>query len=510
MRSVAVDNENVYLTGEYPGTEYPHSGRMAFGRFNKSTHQSEIISVSGSPAQVNLVNTPDSVWVMTDYGGWTSGINRYDKTTGIIKGFGDYNGFNYDGTDIWLSYGNKVYKYNKTTDTIDEQFDIGTTLVRIAVDGQYIWGYEDVNPYNNYNRYANIYRINKLTGQPELVKQNLLLGGWSYGKMYSDAGKLYIGSPAGRGLVEYDKLTGADIDYSAIGFGGVLSFSSDENNLWLGTYGGIFRYEKNHQWQNLTPSAMLASNNVNCVAADDLYLWAGTGSTLNRYDKTAGVWKSYSVPYQISSILPLKDELWLGTGIGLYVFNRQYETVTSTPLPVSTPVFDIRKEGSEIWLCGYNKLLKYDTVTSGWTVYPIPPFDKPAWVRVAVIEYYWPENSVFTDHVAVVAECALVPGAEHGEIEMQNPETGSTTELYTSSSTYMIWGQGLTYIPWYQTTPLLDYWLNNREGVYRIIENPGTFSNSSKFRARAWKGDLCSDWTDWVYYSQKQYIRLNL
>ncbi|OGS45247.1 MAG: hypothetical protein A2539_10255 [Elusimicrobia bacterium RIFOXYD2_FULL_34_15] len=378
LRCVAVDEQDVYLTGESPDLLNGYL-RFAFGKFNKTTHQSEIISTTGSQQSVSIINAANLVWFLTDRNAGNYFVEKYDKLSKTWSHYIDYNSVYYDGVDTWLaSNDNNVYKYDPLTDTMKVFIRFGVPLSKIAGDEQYIWGYANV--YDPYSRTINIYRINKITLASELVKQNFWLGNINDNNqfqpsiMYSEGDRLYFcNQGVDRGLVWYDKVTGLSGDYSNI-FDSVLSFTADKNNLWVGTYSDIYRFEKNYQWQNYTRANWLGSNNIARVASDDKYLFAyATDSGLYKYDLTNNTYKNYAWSF-INSIFLLNDTTTLiGSDSGLTEFNNLTNDLRVISLPESLPVYDIKRDAGDVFLACNSKIFKYQLVNNQWQAYDVPP-----------------------------------------------------------------------------------------------------------------------------------------
>lgn len=106
--------------------------------------------------------------------------------------------------------------------------------------------------------------------------------------------------------------------------------------LWFGTRDGLNRYDgysfKNYRY-NSQDSGSLSNSNIKSLYEDENNnLWIGTNNGLNKYISDKDCFKRYSLPLiyktknefdnAIWSIVPYKkDYFWLGTGLGLRIFN---------------------------------------------------------------------------------------------------------------------------------------------------------------------------------------------
>ena len=97
--------------------------------------------------------------------------------------------------------------------------------------------------------------------------------------------------------------------------------------MWVGTYGGLNRYDKNiDSWAARTHKDGLSHNFVNAIAIGSEYIWIGIRNGLNRYDKTTDSWNTYSkkdglLGKYITTIAIVDNFVWFGThhnGISVY------------------------------------------------------------------------------------------------------------------------------------------------------------------------------------------------
>ena len=388
LRAVAVDENDIYIAGEDPTR---HMNRFLFARYNKITRQSEILLYFGGNQQIMLINTANAVWIKDDYETYSGNLRKYDKTTKIVKIYGACDGICYDGQDLWVSSTGHIHRYNTVTDSFNTISTVPKAYLEMVAEGQYIWAYANVISYGGTSdRYTDIYRYNKNTGISELVKQDLHLGNGCYerpGRMAIDYGRIYICNAYGdRGLVWYDTVTGTDGDFHNV-INSILDVCADTNNLWVGTYTGIYRYEKNYQWQNYSQLEGLSDNSACGITLNDKYIWVelynydpyynNRTSTIEKFDRKTNQWLGrVRMPYnnKVYSMYPhtSNEELWLGTDQGLYILYNTSNTLSKAYLPEDLIVYDIKKDVEGIWLACDSKIFKYQQVNNQWQTYNVP------------------------------------------------------------------------------------------------------------------------------------------
>ena len=112
----------------------------------------------------------------------------------------------------------------------------------------------------------------------------------------------------------------------------VYAIAAEGRYVWLGTTNGLHRYDKHtDRWfaprlkgveveEDDTPS-------VNCLAIDEKYAWLGTNKGILRYDKAGDRWERYTVENGLPSNT-IRDldvrgyDLWISTDRGVATFNR--------------------------------------------------------------------------------------------------------------------------------------------------------------------------------------------
>ncbi|MFR9634205.1 MAG: ATP-binding protein [Rikenellaceae bacterium] len=114
-------------------------------------------------------------------------------------------------------------------------------------------------------------------------------------------------------------------------------YEDNDGNLWIGTYDGLNKIDAAgsvSKYSFLSDEAgndLILSISPNSVS-DDTTLWIGSGTGLVKFNRVSGEykkWSSHNSSMSNSAIKPLSrvgDKLWLGTDMGLNVFDIESET----------------------------------------------------------------------------------------------------------------------------------------------------------------------------------------
>ena len=127
----------------------------------------------------------------------------------------------------------------------------------------------------------------------------------------------------------------------------------------------VFAGNKDFNFRRFTAADGLSSNTVRAILQDKRgYVWFGTDEGLNRYDGTGVNIYQYTTQTThglgcnyISALYEGEDELWVGTGEGLYLYAYDtntfsfFEKQTSKGKQITTAVNDIKKDKEDnLWL----------------------------------------------------------------------------------------------------------------------------------------------------------------
>ena len=334
--TIAVDSQYVWVTTVWEGIK----------RYDKLTDQWGSITEAdglGNNEANDLLIDSDYIWVT----GWGD-ASRYNRRTEeweifssqrVLSGvnFGIYRGL--DG--VWLTYsgwnetGAIASKYHNKTDS-------WTTLKLPQIEGvdfdrakqviettDVVWFTADGQGLARYNKAAKDWTFfseeNGLASN-DLIEHSLVVddnyawvgtaGGLSRYDLKKEVWTTFTRSPLTRTLRESK----------------VYAIAAEGRYVWLATSNGLHRYDKQtDRWfaprlkgmedmEDDTPS-------ITCLTIDEKYAWLGTNNGVLRYDKAGDRWETYTVenglPSNIIRDLDVRDyDLWISTDRGVATFNR--------------------------------------------------------------------------------------------------------------------------------------------------------------------------------------------
>ena len=147
--------------------------------------------------------------------------------------------------------------------------------------------------------------------------------------------------------------------------------------MWFGTQFGLYRFD-GYNFRVYTykfgDSTSLGNNMIGSIYDDDRYLWIVTVQGFNRFDKTTERFKRYELSYidnfTQELCLSSNNELWIGTGNGLYKFNisnEKFTNIKNDPDDTSGSYFVnsvntlFEDKNGYLWIgSGRNGLFRYD------------------------------------------------------------------------------------------------------------------------------------------------------
>lgn len=164
-------------------------------------------------------------------------------------------------------------------------------------------------------------------------------------------------------------------------------YQDREGFMWFATRNGLCKYDGYQITvynSNQLKSPVLTSNNINCLADDDLgNLWIGAYSGMNRFDKRSGTFEPVEIRNAtnkvVSCILVTKNnEVWIGLDDGLFRYDSRENTFTHHSLQrmgdtaITASVKSIIEDISgEIWIGTWNSgLYRYSPSKNIFYVYP--------------------------------------------------------------------------------------------------------------------------------------------
>jgi ligand-binding sensor domain-containing protein len=186
----------------------------------------------------------------------------------------------------------------------------------------------------------------------------------------------------------------------------------DEGAIWVGTRGGLSRYQNDNplapfsplikgarglskedgRWHNFTTKDGLPNNNVRAIAVTKNSVWVGTPTGLGQYDRISGKWRRFDLTNpgkqmgheNVWAIFPMQSEnneqVWLGTMGGLSVFNprtdswRAIRSQEKTEVLRHSNIQQTELDGDWIWFSAWSdtsngEIVRYDKRTDTWIQY---------------------------------------------------------------------------------------------------------------------------------------------
>lgn len=160
----------------------------------------------------------------------------------------------------------------------------------------------------------------------------------------------------------------------------VLSvYRDDTGYLWVGTYGGLSRYN-GQEFRNFTTEDGLGANVVEALAMDDSgRLWAGTGAGLCRFIPGGGTFECLEDEgLGTSYVYDIHAEggiLWVATDVGLY--RHAQEDVRHYGQPSGLPATDVRSvhrgNDGDLWVGTTSGLARFDQDSNSFVPVRMPP-----------------------------------------------------------------------------------------------------------------------------------------
>ncbi|MDI6781202.1 MAG: two-component regulator propeller domain-containing protein [bacterium] len=190
------------------------------------------------------------------------------------------------------------------------------------------------------------------------------------------SGQFAVSAVNKHGIEEKTKKPALNIPYLKVSTNNCMtSFMDDENNIWIGTPGGVKRINAdNNQVKVYTVKDGLINNYVQVIIQDSRgYLWFGTREGLSCY--TGRVWKTYTMDDGLLSnnVLSIMQDnhktFWFGTSEGANRYDgKRWTAYAKNEGMAGYAVKDIEKdEKGNIWFATSDGISKYDG--KEWTIY---------------------------------------------------------------------------------------------------------------------------------------------
>ncbi len=173
-----------------------------------------------------------------------------------------------------------------------------------------------------------------------------------------------------------------------------LDLKSEPNgNIWIATINGLFVfYPKSENFYRIydnNSGNSISNNAINCILNTKNYIWIGTNSGLNRFEKNTGKIKSfffinpkkYPKQNKINYIfLNEKNQLLLATDKGLKIFKNNKITNINLNNPLSklnSKIIQIKKDKSNnIWIATFSDgIYQLKKINSCFKKLPQPLYD---------------------------------------------------------------------------------------------------------------------------------------
>ncbi len=215
-----------------------------------------------------------------------------------------------------------------------------STFVNYTSKGNTTALYEDINGNIWFSDFTNgVSKINPSTRQVTnyTVKNGSLKSDEVYTIAGDNNGNVWIGTNKG-GVSVFDIKTNKFQNYTitdGLGSNQVFVIYKDgKGNMWLGSLGGELTMHDGKKFYKYTKVDGYPAKFTVCITEDKTgNIWLGTyGDGLYKYDSKVKAFKNYSVKSGLSSDAPFmltaddKNNLWIGTGLGVDRFNIESET----------------------------------------------------------------------------------------------------------------------------------------------------------------------------------------
>ena len=153
-----------------------------------------------------------------------------------------------------------------------------------------------------------------------------------------------------------------------------------ENEVWVGTNGGLLRYDKARDtWRHYTVADGLPNHEVWSIVLDTPHLWtAHIGGVVSRYSLETDTWKSYEIVpsvewSNIGTIAVDPQYVWVTTvweGIKRYdKLADQWTSITEAHGLGNNETNDLLIDGDYIWVTGWGDASRYNRQTEEWEIF---------------------------------------------------------------------------------------------------------------------------------------------
>ena len=316
-------------------------------------------------------------WVSTAW----EGIKRFDKSTGEWQTFAERDGLGHSETNdifiddnyVWITAWGDVSRYNRRTEewksfSDDRVLSNVTFGIYAGIDGLWMlyrwlnWGEPVASKYHYSTQSWSKLKTPRIN-RGRNTDYNQWLG--SPMQLIETPDNVWIATH-GSGVARYNKAS-KDwrffTDETGLASNWLIedSMEVDDDYVWVGTEGGLSRYDKKKEfWTTFNRSPMAETpspRKVYTIAAEDRYLWMGTPRGLHRYDKRKNQWthQQYEGDWNrgVKSLTVDEKYLWLGTDGGMRRYDKaadRWEEYTKKNGLPSNIIRDVDVEGYDLWV----------------------------------------------------------------------------------------------------------------------------------------------------------------
>ena len=192
-------------------------------------------------------------------------------------------------------------------------------------------------------------------------------GLWSEVALASSSfmGDVYVGTDRGLNRISQGVVFREEGWFKNIG---VLKFAADGDTLWAVNDDGIFRKIDGKSWEEPGGGRGTIGPQTTDIAVTPEVVWFARRDGVEGYMKKTGEWKSLLATNYFNSQEPTAvaadaDNLWVGTGKGIYQFNSEKQTVIHLYQPkdglLNAGIHILRLEGDYLWIGTHKGLCRF-------------------------------------------------------------------------------------------------------------------------------------------------------
>ena len=283
-----------------------------------------------------------------------------------------------------------IKRYDKPTDTwtaITEVDGLGNNEANdLLIEGDYVWvtGWGDASRYNRRTEEWEVFSSRRVLSGASLGLARGLDGVWlTYAGWQDGIASKYHNKTDSWTTLKIPQMEGVD-------FNGTMQVVEAANTVWFTLERqGLARYNKAAKdWTFFDEKNGLASNDLieHSLVVDDNYAWVGTAGGLSRYDLKKEVWTTFTQSpltrtLRESKVYAIAAEaryVWLGTTNGLHRYDKQTDRWFAPRLKVvddgkdDTPsITCLTVDEKYAWLGTNNGVLRYDKAGDRWEKYTV-------------------------------------------------------------------------------------------------------------------------------------------